>query len=198
MSPLDVETTMLIEEPIAPTVRDRLCIDVIRRSLRTDVVGFEIHLFDAVASTSDVMRGLVEAGARDGAVVLVEADFAISILVRRSMAAYDVPGLMFVASVALADAMASEGLAGEPRWPSRVVLDGRTVAETDAAVGARGWRVDHVVLGVRIGDALDVDRNRFVAQFLNRFERWLAIHTERGAAAVVSAWTRRPEGSTTP
>jgi biotin-(acetyl-CoA carboxylase) ligase len=183
----------------ASVAGDRLCIDLIRRTLETDVVGFEIHLFDAIVSTSDVLRRLAEAGARDGAVVLAEAQhpacgdrpsLSASVLVRRRMPASDVPGVMFVAALALSEAMATEGIPAEARWPGSVVIGARKVAEVDATIAGSITMVDHVILGVHvgIGGSRDIDRNRFVARFLNRLERWLIVHTEHGPSAILAAW----------
>jgi biotin-(acetyl-CoA carboxylase) ligase len=194
-----------------PVASDRLCIDRIRRTLHTETVGFEIHLFDAIVSTSDVLRRLAETGARDGAVVLAETQcpapdgfgrewcspegttFSAAVLVRRRISASDVPGLMFVAALALTDAMIDEGIRAEARWPGSVVIDAHKVAEADAGIGGSIARIDDVILGVHVGiDALrDVDRNRLVAGFLNHLEQWLCVHATQGPAATLAAWKAR-------
>jgi BirA family biotin operon repressor/biotin-[acetyl-CoA-carboxylase] ligase len=206
---------------------DLLCIDLIRRTLDTAAVGFELHLLGAVSSTSDVLRSLAEAGARDGAVVLAEtqdagrgecgrdwlalahADVYASVLLRRRLPPSDVPAFVFVASLALADAIDAEGLRAEVRWPGNVMIGGRKVAGTLASVGGRATMVDYVILGVGVnvngagGPAESgatslreaaghpIDRNRFVGRFLNRLEQWLVVYTTQGPAAVLAAWKTR-------
>ncbi|MGH6689204.1 MAG: biotin--[acetyl-CoA-carboxylase] ligase [Gammaproteobacteria bacterium] len=213
---------------------DSLCINLIRRSLATRDVGFEIHLYGAVSSTNDVACGLAEHGAREGTVVLAEtqragrrrfgrpwfspdhANLYASVIFRPAIAPSALPVFAMIASLALADAVTGEGVPATVRWPNDVIVDGRRVGGTLTTAATAGDVVKHAVLGVGVNlnvtrDALDsalgpdgalatsvsevagrtIDRNRFAASLLNRIERWHALYTSFGPAAVLAAWNQR-------
>ena len=136
---------------------DSLCIDLIRRELTAETVGFEIQLFREVVSTNDALRTLAEAGAREGTVVLAESqrggrgrlgkawfspegvNLYASVLFRPKISPRAVPVFCCIASLALADAIAAAGVPAGVRWPNDVLVGDGKVAGTLSAV-APGWR----------------------------------------------------------
>ena len=213
---------------------DALCIDLIRRELTAETVGFEIHLFREVASTNDALRPLAAAGAREGTAVLAESqrggrgrlgkawfspegvNLYASVLFRPKLSPRAVPVFCFIASLALADAIAAAGVPAGVRWPNDVMVGGRKVAGTLSAVAMTRHVVDSVILGVGVnlnvsrealerglGEAADfatslresvghpIDRNHFAASFLNHLEHWFDVYAARGLGAILVAWKDR-------
>jgi BirA family biotin operon repressor/biotin-[acetyl-CoA-carboxylase] ligase len=210
---------------------DSLCIDRIRRELSTESIGYEIHLFGQLLCTSDALRALAESGAREGTVVLAEtqhvgrgwfgmpwsaperANLYASVLFRPRIPRRAVRAFAFIAALALADAIATEGASARIRWPNDVLIGGRRVARTHCQASPMGEIADYVVLGVEVNlnvshealgrgvgaasafatslrEALNrrIDRNRFTAAFLNHLERWLGVYRARGAGVILVAW----------
>jgi BirA family biotin operon repressor/biotin-[acetyl-CoA-carboxylase] ligase len=144
---------------------DCLAIELIRRHLTTETVGFTIDLWWEVPSTSDVLRQLAAGGAREGTVVLAEAQQAGrgnpgrrwyapsrgnlcgSVLFRPPIAPAAVPVFSFIASLALTDAVWGEGVPGGIKWPNDVLIEGRTTGGCLAAFRDEGARARDVVLG---------------------------------------------------
>ena len=153
---------------------DSLCIDLIRRELSTESVGYEIHLFRELPSTSDALRELAESGAREGTVVLAETQHAgrgwlgkpwspperanlyAAVLFRPRIARPAVRAFAFIATFALVDAMAAEGARARVRWPNELLIDGRRVGRTWTSVAPVGAIADYVVVGVEVN--LNVSR----------------------------------------
>jgi BirA family biotin operon repressor/biotin-[acetyl-CoA-carboxylase] ligase len=147
---------------------DSLSIDLIRRALATRDVGFEIHLHGVVSSTNDVACRLAEHGAREGTVVLAEAQHAgrrrvgrpwfspdhanlyASVILRPAIAPPALPVFTLIASLALADAVTGAGVPATVRWPNDVVAGGRRLGGTFTTAVTAGDVVQHVVLGVGV------------------------------------------------
>jgi BirA family biotin operon repressor/biotin-[acetyl-CoA-carboxylase] ligase len=147
----------------------RLDIDVIRKHLEPGEPGYDVRLFDTVTSTNAVLRELAREGAREGMVVIADAQTAgqgrlgkrwfsppgvnlyASVLCRPPILPRDVAGFSFVSSVALADAITAEGLGGcTIKWPNDVLVEGRKVAGTLGEFATVDDRVDYVILGVGV------------------------------------------------
>jgi BirA family biotin operon repressor/biotin-[acetyl-CoA-carboxylase] ligase len=210
---------------------DALCIDLIRRELSTASIGYEIRLFRELSSTVEALRVLAESGAREGTVVLAETQHAgrgwlgkpwfpperanlyAAVLFRPRIPRHSVGVFGFIASLALTDAITTEGVRARVRWPNEVLVDGRRLGRTLTTVEPADAIADYVIVGVEVNlnvsrEALDralgasstlvtslreavshpIDRNRFTAAFLNHLERWLGIYRARGAGAVLRAW----------
>ena len=148
---------------------DHLSITELRRYLDTEAVGRHIYLFGTVDSTNAVLQGLAEHEAED---IIVEI-----------------------------------------KWPNDVVVDGRKLGGALVDYATVGDQVSHVILGIGVNlnvaraelDAAlgaeaagavsvselvggEIDRNRFVARFLNRLEKWHRIFMAEGPVAVHAAW----------
>jgi BirA family biotin operon repressor/biotin-[acetyl-CoA-carboxylase] ligase len=153
---------------------DCLCIELIRRRLETEVVGSQVLLYQEVDSTDAVLRRLAEAGAREGTVVLAEAQQAgrgrrgtswfspprvnlyASVLFRPSIGPRAVPVFSAIASLALCDAIWAEGVPAGIKWPNDILIEGRKVAGSFVTFATAGDVVDYVILGTGVN--LNVDR----------------------------------------
>lgn len=153
---------------------DCLCIELIRRRLETEVVGFQVLLYQEVDSTNTVLRRLAEAGAREGTVVLAEAQHAgrgrrgtpwfsppgvnlyASVLFRPSIRPGAVPVFSSITALALCDAIWAEGVSAGIKWPNDILVEGRKVAASFVAFTTGGDLVDYVILGTGVN--LNVDR----------------------------------------
>jgi BirA family biotin operon repressor/biotin-[acetyl-CoA-carboxylase] ligase len=207
---------------------------LIRQNLSARSVGRDVRLLESVPSTNSVLRDLAKAGAPEGTVVIADGQTAghgrlgkswfsppgvnlyASVLFRPPIPLREVPGFSFIASLALGDAIAAEGLAPAIKWPNDVLVDRKKVAGTLVECASSGTQVDYVILGVGVnlnvtsaalhaalGDAAraagslaeaaghEIDRNAFAAGFLNFLDQWAAIFAARGPAPVLLAWKDR-------
>jgi BirA family biotin operon repressor/biotin-[acetyl-CoA-carboxylase] ligase len=156
-----------------------LDVEEIRRALFTYTVGRRLCLYDTVASTNAVLRGMADRGAPEGTVVLADCQTAgrgrggqpwfsppgvnlyASVLFRPSIPAAAAPVFSFIGSLAVADAIRHLGLPAGIKWPNDVLVKRRKVAGTLLEVSATAGHVDHVVLG--LGVNVNVDRPTLVA-----------------------------------
>jgi BirA family transcriptional regulator, biotin operon repressor / biotin---[acetyl-CoA-carboxylase] ligase len=159
---------------LAAAPADCLCVDLIRRQLETEIVGFQIYLYQDVDSTNATLRRLAEAGAREGTVVLAEAQHAgrgrrgtpwfspaglnlyASVLFRPPIGASAVAAFSFITSLALSDAIWAEGVPATIKWPNDILIEGRKAAGSFGAVATSGDLVDYVILGAGVN--LNIDR----------------------------------------
>lgn len=212
-----------------------LKIELLRDRLSTSTtVGRDLRVLASVPSTNSVLRELAHAGAGEGTVVIADEQTAghgrphttwysppgvnlyASILFRPPIPAREVPAFSFIASLALGDAIAAEGLAPAIKWPNDVLVGRRKVAGTLVECASSDKKVEHVILGVGVnlnvtsaalraalGDAAraagslaeaagrPIDRSVFAANFLGFLDRWARTYTEQGPAPVLEAWRDR-------
>ncbi len=207
---------------------------LIQQHLSGGTVGWDIRLYTTVASTNSALRELAKAGAPEGTVVIADEQTAAhgrlekswfsppgvnvyaSVLFRPAIPLREVPGFSFISSLALADAIAVEGLGPAIKWPNDVLVDKRKVAGSLVESASSGKQVDHVILGVGVnvnvkaaalraalGDAAraagslgeaagrEIDRNVFAANFLNLLDKWASVFAAQGPAPVLAAWRDR-------
>src|SRR5215470_5370439 len=147
---------------------DTLSLDRIREALAAETVGHRILLYDEASSTNAVLRELAVEGAPDGTVVLAESQSAgrgrgdaswysppgvnlyASVLLRPDLAPPAAPAFVFIASLALADAIRALGLPVAIKWPNDVLVRGHKVAGVRAEVAIADDAVTHVILGVGV------------------------------------------------
>src|SRR5207244_7807129 len=128
-------------------------------------------------------------------------NFYASVLFRPALAAREVAGFAFVASLAVADAIEAEGLDATTKWPNDVLVDRKKVAGTLVESGTIGDRVDYVILGVGVNVNVtradlraalgrsepaagslaeaagrEIDRNAFAAAVLNNLATWAEVY----------------------
>jgi BirA family biotin operon repressor/biotin-[acetyl-CoA-carboxylase] ligase len=149
-------------------ILDGLDVGIIRRQLVGEVIGTHVYVFADVTSTNAVLRGLAEAGAQEGTVVLAESQRAargrsgaawfsppgvnlyISVLLRPSIPPAAVPIFSFIASLAMTEAVWALGIPSGVKWPNDVMIGGRKAAGARLDVGVAGDRVAYVVVGVGV------------------------------------------------
>lgn len=147
---------------------DGLDVGAIRRQLVAQVIGTHVYIFAAVPSTNTALRGLADAGAQAGTVVLAEAQRAgrgrldttwfsppnvnlyISVLLRPAITPAAAPIFSFIASLALTEAIWALGIPAGVKWPNDIVIGGRKAAGARLDVGIVGERVTYVVVGVGV------------------------------------------------
>lgn len=164
-----------------PAETDGLSIELIRRRLASAVVGGHIYLFGRIASATEVLARLAEAGARQGTVVVAEdgMDLRLSVLFWLAGALGEAPVLSVLTGRAAGEALRRTPL------PAAVRIECTTVAH----------RTDWAILGIGVnfgaipGGALQrIDRNAFAAAYLNALDRLFATYAAGGASAVLAGW----------
>jgi len=211
-----------------------LKVGLIQQYLVSGTVGRDIRLYQAVTSTNGVLKELVKEGVPEGTVVVADeqtagqgrlrktwfsppgANVYASVLFRPAIPLREVPGFSFITSLAVADAIALEGLGPAIKWPNDVLVGRKKVAGSLVECASAGRKVDYVILGVGVnvnvtpaalraalGDAAhaagslaeaagrEIDRNVFTANLLSQLDRWAGVFAAQGAAPVLDAWRDR-------
>jgi BirA family biotin operon repressor/biotin-[acetyl-CoA-carboxylase] ligase len=211
-----------------------LDIQIVQKHLSSPAVARDIRLFSTVASTNSALRELATKAAPEGTVVIAEEQTAghgrfgkpwfsppavnlyLSVLFRPTVPPRDVAGFSFVGSLALCDAIKSEGLDATIKWPNDVLVERKKVGGILAECATIENRVDYVLIGFGVNlnithEALreglghsghaasslseclgrEIDRNAFAAALLNQLAAWVAVYRERGPAPLIAAWRDR-------
>ncbi len=182
------------------TGSERLSIPRMRRYLETELIGYHVYLFGTVAAAHAAARRLATRGAEEGTVVLAEdgatGALHVSVLLRPVLAQREVPLLTPIVPLAVVEAIETDGVAAEIRWPNDVAVDGRRLAATRVEAESVDGRVTYLLAAIDVDlDAVPiaVDASAFVARFLNRLEQWRRVFITRGPDAVLDA--RRTHGA---
>jgi BirA family biotin operon repressor/biotin-[acetyl-CoA-carboxylase] ligase len=199
--------------------------------LETRWLGRAYEWMAACGSTNDVAAARGRAGAPAGLVIAADTQTAgrgrlgrswhspagenlyLSVLLRPSRPAAEIPPLTLLVGGAIADALAALGLAPRLKWPNDVQLVGadgarRKLAGILTEMASAGDRVEQVVVGVglnvngtafpaelaaratslRLALGRPVDRAPLLAALLGTLEPRLDDFDRRGAAAAVEAF----------
>jgi BirA family biotin operon repressor/biotin-[acetyl-CoA-carboxylase] ligase len=198
--------------------------------LGTRWLGRAYEWHEACESTNDVAGARAKAGAAQGLVVATERQSAgrgrlgrawhspagenltVSILLRPTRPAPEIPPLTLLAGAAVARALARAGLAPRLKWPNDVqlVVDGapQKVAGILTEMSSEGGRVGHVVVGLglnvnavtfpaelegratslRLAAGRAFDRAAVLAAVLAELERLYEDFEARGPGAASEAW----------
>lgn len=213
---------------------DSLSIELLRRELWSETFARHIYLFDEVTSTNDVITRIAAEGGLAGSVVVAEAQTAgrgrrgtpwfsprgvnlyVSVLLRPELPLRAIPVFSFTTSLAMTEAIWTEGIPAAIKWPNDLLVDRRKVGGTLVECAGTGARPDHVILGVglnvnvrqaelaaALGPAAagatslrqaagrEIDRNKLLATYLNFLEKWLDVYRTRGPDPVLYAWRER-------
>jgi BirA family biotin operon repressor/biotin-[acetyl-CoA-carboxylase] ligase len=195
------------------TYSDPLTIDGVRRHMAGDATGRHLYLFSGVGSTNDCLRDLVMRGAREGTVVVAEAqrcgrgrlgqrwfsppgvNIYASVLFRPALGPDEVATFAFIASLALVDALEGLGIAAAIKWPNDVLVDGKKVAGTLVDCGIRDRTVDYVILGIGVNVNVTMAALRealgAAAGFSTSLSTILGHEVDR--SALLAAWLDRLE-----
>lgn len=192
------------------------------------LLGSQVHFFESIDSTNAKAFELARAGAPEGAVVIAETqtkgkgrigrkwespagmNLYISIILRPKVAPQGAQGLTFVAAVAAAEAVASEGLKPAVKWPNDILIGGRKTAGILLEMDSEPDRVHFVVAGIGVNLNMKkemfpeqisqtatslleeagspVDRARFTANLLASIEKWYGVYLSEGFPPVLEAW----------
>lgn len=149
-----------------------------------------LHARDSIDSTQTEVQRLASQGAPEGTVVTAHHQRAgrgqrghewwddpgesllVSVLLRPSSSPAAAPQLSLVAGLAVADALASAGVAARIRWPNDLLVDDRKVCGilAEASSGRSANRGDgsgglhHVILGI----GMNLNQTRFPAALAAR------------------------------
>jgi BirA family biotin operon repressor/biotin-[acetyl-CoA-carboxylase] ligase len=199
--------------------------------LRARWLGRTYEWHDACESTNDLAAARARAGAPQGLVVATERQSAgrgrlgrawhspagenlyVSVLLRPTRPAPEIPPLTLLAGAAVARALARLGLTPRLKWPNDVQLasdDGaaRKVAGILTEMASEGGRVGHVVVGLglnvngvsfpaelasratslRLAAGRPFERAAALAAVLEELERLYEAFEARGPAAASEAW----------
>jgi biotin-(acetyl-CoA carboxylase) ligase len=184
-----------------------ISIPLIRRELKSDLLGRHIYLFGRGSVAGEILRRLAEAGAQEGTVVLSEDEGRLSAaaLFRPHLAIGAVPLFSAIATLALAEAIGEGELPVTPVWPAQVAVEDETVGRIVVETAPIGERTSYVVLGADIDvrrlqakQRGPIDWNAVVALFLNALDKWATAYAARGPSAVRGAIRFLPRGPVAP
>jgi len=168
-------------------IPDRLYAEEIQTGLATTWLARELRYFDSIDSTNRVAVELARSGAAHGTTVVADRQTAgrgrlgraffsppasnlyTSIVLRPRIHIAEAPSWILAAAVSVAQAIEEtldEAHQVAIKWPNDVLLGGLKASGILMELGAEGSRVEYLVLG--IGVNLNVDRNRFPAEFRER------------------------------
>jgi hypothetical protein len=174
-----------------------ISIPLIRRRLANDLLGRHIYFFGQAASSTLILRQLADAGADEGTIVLSEEEgtcVSVAVLIRQSLPVGAVPLFSAISTLALTEAVETEGLSASPMWPDQVVVKSETAGRGLVDTASTGRRTPYVVLGGDIdlgvlakaaGHA--IESNGLVAAFLNAVDKWSTAYAAHGPAAIKAA-----------
>jgi BirA family transcriptional regulator, biotin operon repressor / biotin---[acetyl-CoA-carboxylase] ligase len=140
----------------------------VKKDLKTDFIGHDIHYFKEVDSTNDVARYLAEEGAEEGTVVVAEIQNRgkgrrgktwisppggvwMSIILRPDIAPSKAPQLTLVTGVAVAETLKEElKLDVGIKWPNDILIGNKKVCGILTEVNASINNVNYVIVGIGI------------------------------------------------
>ncbi|MDB4979423.1 MAG: biotin/acetyl-CoA-carboxylase ligase [Myxococcales bacterium] len=211
-------------------MRDDLNEARLAEKLKTRWLGRAYEWHDACASTNDLAAARAKAGAAQGLVVATDTQSAgrgrlgrawhspageslyVSLLLRPTRPAAEIPPLTLLAGAAVARALAGLGFEPRLKWPNDVQLgdgDGvRKVAGILTEMSSEGPRASHVVVGIglnvntpafpddlaaratslRLVGGRALDRADVLAALLGAFEPLYERFLADGPAAASVAW----------
>ena len=160
---------------------DRIVGIDIEVGLHTKIVGSEVVSFDSVPSTIDAASEMARKGAREGTVVVAEAQSGgrgrlgrkwsspggvgiwTSIILRPAIPPRDAPKLTLLAAVTVATTLREEyEIAAEIKWPNDVVVAGRKICGALTELVAEQDAVRYVITS--FGLNVNQTRSKFPAE----------------------------------
>lgn len=212
-------------------MRREMNVTELQDGLRTKRFGKSILFVRAVRSTNDWAKQLAEFGAPEGTVAIADSQISgrgrlgrrwfspvgglwFSIILRPELRAGEVSRLVFVASLAVADALRETyKLCVETKWPNDVLVNGRKVCGILAEAKSEGEKVSFVVVGIgvnagfRVRDKLPrglwgiatsledevdsrIEPELLFRTVLERFESFYQMLLEDGFVVLLDMWKR--------
>ncbi|MHB8418139.1 MAG: biotin--[acetyl-CoA-carboxylase] ligase [Myxococcales bacterium] len=154
-------------------VPDRLTGLELQPLLATHELGRVIHAFEEVDSTNEEARGLAEAGAGHGELVVAEwqrhgrgrrgrswlaprgSSLLFSLILRPELPPARAPELTLTAAVAVAEVLREAAFDARIKWPNDVLIGGRKVAGILTELSAEPSRIRFAVLGIGVNVNLE-------------------------------------------
>jgi len=146
----------------------------VKKDLKTEFIGHDIHYFKEVDSTNDVATYLAEDGAEEGTIVVAEIQnrgkgrrgktwisppggIWMSIILRPDIPPFSAPQLTLVTGVAVAKTLKKElKLDIGIKWPNDILIGDKKVCGILTTVNASVNKVNYVVVGIGIDMNVDV------------------------------------------
>ena len=146
----------------------------VKKGLKTEFIGHDIHYFKEVDSTNDVAKYLAEEGAEEGTIVVAEIQNRgkgrrgktwisppggvwMSIILRPDIPPFNAPQLTLVTGVAVAETLKKEcDLDVGIKWPNDILIGNKKVCGILTEVNASIEKVNYVVVGIGIDMNVDV------------------------------------------
>lgn len=208
----------------------KINVDKLQESLRTKRLGKHIFFTREIDSTNAWAKQLAKLGAEEGTVAVAEIQTAgrgrlgrewfspegslyFSVILRPQMCASEAVGLVFVAGLAVAEALREMyHLKVETKWPNDVLVNGRKICGILCEMNTKGDAVGFVVAGIgvnvnstektfpesiretatsvqnELGKTVPIE-NLF-RTVLERFESGYDLYARDGLAAVLDKWKR--------
>lgn len=148
--------------------------DLLARLGRRRLIGSEIIVFKETGSTNDVADQLARAGAREGTIVLAEAQTRgrgrlgrrwfsppgkgiwMSVILRPRLQPQQVTQLTVMCAVSVLEAIhAVTGLIPEIKWPNDILIRGRKLAGILTEMEAELDRIDYAIIGIGVNVNMD-------------------------------------------
>ncbi|MTK63931.1 MAG: biotin--[acetyl-CoA-carboxylase] ligase [Methanobacterium sp.] len=146
----------------------------IKRGLKTNVIGHDIHYFNEVDSTNEVAKYLAEDGAEEGSVVVAEIQnkgkgrrgktwisppggIWMSIILRPEIPPHRASQLTLVTGVVVAKTIKEElNIDVGIKWPNDILIGKKKVCGILTEVNATMDKVNYLVVGIGIDMNVDV------------------------------------------
>lgn len=146
----------------------------IKKNLKTEFLGKNIHFFKEVDSTNDVARELADEGAEEGTMVIAERQRSgkgrrgkkwispsggvwMTIILRPDVEPPKAPQLTLVTGVAVAETLNKEcGLDIGIKWPNDILIGDKKVSGILTEVKTENGKVDYVLVGIGIDLNMDI------------------------------------------
>jgi len=143
--------------------------DLLARLGATNVIGRDIHVFEATTSTNDVVEKLARDNVREGVVVFAESQTKgrgrlgrawvspprkglwFSILLRPPIRPSAATRMTIATATALVRAISAHaGVTPEIKWPNDILIGGKKVAGVLTELSAELDKVKYIILGIGI------------------------------------------------
>jgi BirA family biotin operon repressor/biotin-[acetyl-CoA-carboxylase] ligase len=152
---------------------DLLLPSEIKRDLKTDFIGQQIHYFDELDSTSVKAREIA-ADSPEGTIVIAEKQVGgkgrmgkkwhsppggiyISIILKPEIPPDHAHRLTLVSGVAVAEVLKELGVAAEIKWPNDILINEKKVCGTLTEIDAEMDAVNYVIVGIGIDANIELE-----------------------------------------
>ena len=153
----------------------QLSVDSVKQASQTRLLGNVVHYWEQVDSTNAAIARLFKEGAREGAVVIADAqtigkgragktwfsppglNLHLSVLLKPAIPVTDAHFYTLIGSLAIADACESFGVKTQVKWPNDVLVNDKKIGGVLAELHASRAQVESLILGVGIN--VNISRN---------------------------------------